>query len=80
MYESFKCPKAEKANLPTCSYPARYLDLFCASMVEIIKGQVKVSLYRKALCLHHSLLKAAELKWCIICKEILQKRNKQINS
>lgn len=66
----------EKENFPTCSYPARYLDLFCASMVEIIKGQVKVSLYMRVLCLHHSWLQAAELKWCIICKEILQKTTK----
>lgn len=56
----------------TCSspYPAGYLNLFCASVVEIIQGQVKVSLYMRVLRLHHSGLQAAELKWCTICVEV----------
>lgn len=52
------------------SYPARYLDLFCAPVEEIIQGQMKVSLYVRILCLHHSWLQATELKWCIICEEV----------
>lgn len=56
------------------SYPARYLNLFCASEEEIIQGQVKVSLYSGVLRLHHSWLQASKLKWSIICIEVLQEK------
>lgn len=61
------------------SYPARYLNLFCASEEEIIQGQVKVSLYSGVLRLHHSWLQASKLKWSIICIEVLQEKKTNKN-
>lgn len=43
------------------SYPARYLNLLCASQVEVIQGKVEVSLNLRVLCLHHSWLQLARL-------------------
>lgn len=59
------------------SYPARYLNLFCAAMVKFPQGQVKVSLYMWILGLHRSWLQPAELKYCIISIEVYKKKVQQ---
>lgn len=54
------------------SYPARYLNLFCASQVEIFQGQMKVSLNLRVLCLYHSWLQVAGLRWHVTYLEVWQ--------
>lgn len=62
------------------TYPARYLNLFRASVVEIIHWQVKVSLYMRVLSLHHSWLQATELKCCFTGEKDWHRKKENIFS